>query len=165
MADAYKNSIVLVAIYVCIGERILWIRRGIAPQVGKWAIPGGYMEQGETPEQAACRELLEETCIRVEPDDLTLVSVSTLLHMAQTHLVFRCHLDSQPESQTTEEALELGWFAESELVWDDVAFPSVEPQVRQVYSWLASGRYGIRIGFVNEKGSHYKHYELARTPS
>ena len=162
MPPEYRNSIVLVASYVCLGDKILWIRRGIAPQIGKWAIPGGYMEQGETPEEAACRELREETHIEIAPDDMTLVSVSTLLHMAQTHLVFRCHLDSIPASRTTEEAIELAWFTESELDWSEVAFPSVEPQVRQMYDWLETGRYGIRIGFVDQQGSHYKHYELAR---
>ena len=40
-------------------------------------------------------------------------------------------------------------------------FPTVEPQVRQMYRWLRSGSYGIRIGFVDEDGSHYKHYPLA----
>lgn len=161
MAEEYKNSIVLVACYVCVADKILWIRRGIAPQIGRWALPGGYMEQGETPEEAACRELFEETQIKITADEMTLVSVSTLLHMAQTHLVFRCHLESFPAGQTSEEATELAWFGNDELPWNDVAFPSVEPQVRQMYSWLASGRYGIRIGFVNEAGSHYKHYELA----
>lgn len=36
----YRNSIVLVACYVCVGDKILWIRRGIAPQIDNWAIPG-----------------------------------------------------------------------------------------------------------------------------
>jgi len=159
--EKYENSIVLVATYVCVGDRMLWMRRGIAPQVGKWALPGGYMEKGETPEEAACRELLEETRIAVDPEDMMLVSVSTILHMTQTHLVFRCHLDSELQASETEEAIEFGWFNEDDMPWEEVAFPTVEPQVRQMYRWLQSGSYGIRIGFVDEDGSHYKHYPLA----
>ncbi|MGY8796152.1 MAG: NUDIX hydrolase, partial [Woeseiales bacterium] len=34
----YQNPLVLVASYVCVGTQILWIRRGIAPAVGKWAM-------------------------------------------------------------------------------------------------------------------------------
>jgi ADP-ribose pyrophosphatase YjhB (NUDIX family) len=93
----YQNPLVLVASYVCVGTQILWIRRGIAPAVGKWAMPGGFMENNETPEAAASRELMEETGIQVSVDDMTLVSVSSILNMAQTHLVFRCHLDQTPE--------------------------------------------------------------------
>ena len=62
----YQNQNVLVAVYVCVEDEILWIRRGIVPAVGLWAIPGGYMERGETPEKAVSRELLEETPPLVE---------------------------------------------------------------------------------------------------
>jgi ADP-ribose pyrophosphatase YjhB (NUDIX family) len=99
----YQTPNVLVATYVCVGESILWIKRGIPPAVGKWAMPGGYMESDETPEGGASRELCEETGIAVPADKMILVSVSSILHMAQTHLVFRCHLDRIPVTTRTEE--------------------------------------------------------------
>jgi 8-oxo-dGTP diphosphatase len=40
---------------------ILLVRRGRAPQAGRWSVPGGHVEPGETPEAAVLRELLEET--------------------------------------------------------------------------------------------------------
>ena len=43
----------------------------------------------------------------VDADAMTLVSVSSILHMAQTHLVFRCHLDDIPATTATGEAREL----------------------------------------------------------
>jgi len=156
----YQNPSVLVATYVCVGEEILWIRRGIAPAAGKWAMPGGYMENDETPEAAASRELREETGIDVDPEQMILVSVSSILHMAQTHLVFRCHLDERPRTMTTDEATEIGWFGDDNLPWDELAFASIEPHVRQVYRWLKSGRYGIRIGFIDESGSRYRNFPL-----
>jgi len=42
-------------------QRVLLVRRSIAPRKGEWCLPGGFMELGETPEAAALRELREET--------------------------------------------------------------------------------------------------------
>lgn len=47
---------------VCIKEAsVLLIRRGNAPMAGRWSVPGGRIEPGETAEEAALRELGEET--------------------------------------------------------------------------------------------------------
>lgn len=45
-------------------EEILLIKRGVAPGKGKWALPSGFIEQHEIPEQTAIRELEEETHIK-----------------------------------------------------------------------------------------------------
>lgn len=37
---------------------------------GVWALPGGKIEEGETPEEAAIREIMEETQINLNPDNL-----------------------------------------------------------------------------------------------
>jgi len=42
-------------------NRLLLVKRSIEPKKGYWCLPGGFMELGETPEQAALRELKEET--------------------------------------------------------------------------------------------------------
>jgi 8-oxo-dGTP diphosphatase len=48
-------------------HEVLLIRRGRAPMLGRWGLPGGGQELGETAEEAARRELLEETGLRVGP--------------------------------------------------------------------------------------------------
>lgn len=157
----YESPNVLVAVYVCVGDKILWIKRGTPPEIGKWAMPGGFMENDETPEAAACRELEEETGVAVNAESMTLVSVSSILHIAQTHLVFRCHLDKPPVTTCTEEAVECLWFDEDGLPWEDLAFPTIEPHVRQMYRWLRNSNFGIRVGFIDESGSQYRVYRLA----
>lgn len=49
---------------------ILLIQRGQAPGKGLWALPGGFLDQTETIEQCAIRELVEETNIKLQPEVL-----------------------------------------------------------------------------------------------
>jgi len=59
-------------IIACVGAvvfdaraRLLVIRRGQAPAIGQWTLPGGRVESGETAEQAIVREVREETGLQV----------------------------------------------------------------------------------------------------
>jgi 8-oxo-dGTP diphosphatase len=54
-------------------DRVLLIRRGKEPMRGRWLIPGGTVELGETLQEALVREVAEETGLRVEPRDVVLV--------------------------------------------------------------------------------------------
>lgn len=49
------------------GSRVLLVRRGKAPSLGKWSVPGGRLHLGETLEAAVIRETREETCLAVRP--------------------------------------------------------------------------------------------------
>lgn len=51
-------------------DRVALVKRGHAPLQGKWSIPGGVLEVGETLRKAAIREALEETGLTVEPGEL-----------------------------------------------------------------------------------------------
>lgn len=60
------RPIVGIGIVVIKDDSVLLVRRGKPPNVGAWTLPGGAQELGETTEQAARRELLEETALEVD---------------------------------------------------------------------------------------------------
>lgn len=63
----YGNPKPTVGTFVEHDGTFLILRRAHEPEKGQWNLPGGFMEQGETAEQTAIREVKEETGLDVEP--------------------------------------------------------------------------------------------------
>jgi mutator protein MutT len=59
-----------VGVVVVRNSRVLLVRRGQEPSKGLWSVPGGLIELGETIEEAARREVMEEAGIRVRIERL-----------------------------------------------------------------------------------------------
>ena len=57
---------VVAAVVADIDGKIVMMRRALEPGMGKWAVPGGYVDRGEVVEKAAMREVEEETGLKVE---------------------------------------------------------------------------------------------------
>ena len=60
----YRNPVPAAGVVVARAGEVLLVRRRYEPRAGAWGLPAGFMEYGETPEQCARRELLEETGLR-----------------------------------------------------------------------------------------------------
>ena len=71
----YANPIPAACCIVLRGDELLLVQRDVEPCKGEWSLPGGFLELGETAEEGALRELLEETQIRGR--DPRLVGIDT----------------------------------------------------------------------------------------
>jgi 8-oxo-dGTP diphosphatase len=101
-------------------ERVVLVKRGHAPLQGKWSIPGGVVEVGETLRAAATREAREETGLRVEPGELLGVFERVVLgeqERVRYHYVlidFLCR-KLAGELAAADDATEARWFGRGEL--------------------------------------------------
>lgn len=120
-------------------DSILLCRRATEPSVGSWALPGGFLNPGETPEQAARREALEEVGVAVELRSLVGLYPSWYLEgqwlVAATYLA-SCEGEPRPDGR---EVSEVGWFEMTRL--PEQMAPSHEEKVRQA---LSAGRSAAR---------------------
>jgi ADP-ribose pyrophosphatase YjhB (NUDIX family) len=124
----------------CVPEhegRILLCRRAIEPRRGYWTLPAGFMENGETTQEAARRESVEEALAEVEIGSL--LAVVHVLHADQVHVMFRARLP-RPEFGAGAESLEVRLCGEAEIPWHDLAFRSVDYALRR---YLEDRREGL----------------------
>jgi ADP-ribose pyrophosphatase YjhB (NUDIX family) len=133
---------VVVTCFVAWERRLLWVQRDIEPKRGLWAIPGGYLEGGETLAQGAARELHEEAGVLIPEQQLSLYMIGTLTFINQVYVGFRAVVDSN-YYQPGPESLACEFFSREECPWDQVAYPEVNATIEQVYDDLDSGQFGV----------------------
>lgn len=109
-------------VVVCVVEingKIVLVRRAIEPATGQWCIPGGYMEAGETGEEAAARECFEETGLKVKI--VSLIGAYAPCHdVNEIILVYKAAVVGGSIKPGDEES-EVGVFSQGELP-ADIAF-------------------------------------------
>lgn len=126
-------------------DQILLCRRAIEPRYGRWTVPAGFMENGETTEQAAARETLEEACAEVEITEL--YSVFSLPHISQVYLLFRGRL-RRPEFSPSPESLEVRLFRQEEIPWSEMAFQAVHQTLQRYFRDRARNAFSLHVGSI-----------------
>ena len=114
----YNPKPVAAAIPVTPDDKVILLRRGFDPGKDLWTFPGGFVDLGETVEQAAQREAQEE--IRATIELTRLVGVYSRPTDRVILIVFAATTADTP--QTTDEAPEVATFDRGELPWGELAF-------------------------------------------
>lgn len=141
----YQNPRIIVCSIPTWQNKVLLCKRAIEPRYGLWTLPGGFMENGESTQDAAVRETHEEACASIKVHDL--YSLYNVMHINQVHLFFRSSLLS-PEFAPGAESLEVALFSENEVPWQDLAFPAVASTLKHYFRDLSEGTFTLRLADV-----------------
>jgi ADP-ribose pyrophosphatase YjhB (NUDIX family) len=141
----YQNPKVVVGTVVASGGKILMCRRAIDPRRGFWTLPAGYLELGETLEEGAAREAMEEATAVIVIEGI--LGVFSVARIGQVQVIFRgCFADpARPAFAAGPESLEVALFPWDEIPWNEIAFPTVR---WALHAWneRRSGPLGIPAG-------------------
>ncbi|MCO8122696.1 NUDIX domain-containing protein [Stieleria sp. TO1_6] len=127
------------ALIVNPANELLLVRRARDPGKGQWGLPGGFVDQGETVEQALEREVLEETQLRLTNIDLMMTFPNQYDYHGVVSQVIDLFYLCQPE-QPLEIKLELSelddyaWTHPGDEYLDNMAFASNR---RAIEYWMA----------------------------
>jgi ADP-ribose pyrophosphatase YjhB (NUDIX family) len=124
-------------------DSILLCRRAIEPKFGLWTIPAGFMELGESTEEAAIRETFEEAHAEVELAGL--YAVLSLPNISQVYMIFRGRLKAL-DFKAGEESLAVQLFHRKAIPWDELAFPVVKDALRRYNEDVTRGQFLLHVG-------------------
>lgn len=136
----YENPLNVVGTIPVLGEAVLLCKRNIEPRKGKWTLPAGFMELGETLAEGAARETTEEAGAQFEMQGL--FSVLNVARVGQVHFFFRAQLTSD-QFAPGHETMEARLFEEHEIPWDDLAFRTVKETLKAFFADRLKGEFGM----------------------
>lgn len=113
-------------------NRLLLVKRSVSPKKGFWCLPGGFMELGETPEQAALRELFEETGLLGKSAMLLGVTANSSPQYHTVMMVGYLVKNYKGILKAGDDASEVAYFGYGKL--PAIAFESHIRFIRQYYS-------------------------------
>jgi ADP-ribose pyrophosphatase YjhB (NUDIX family) len=134
-----------------IDDRVLFCRRSIMPRYGKWTIPAGYLEKGETVEAGAMRETFEEAGARME--SLEPYGLYNLTFISQVYLIFRGRV-ADGNFCAGHESLEVRLFREEDVPWVDLAFPVIRVTLKSYFRDRPNKLFPFHINEIKSDSSN-----------
>ena len=142
---AYENPRIVVGSVVVADGRVLLCRRAIEPRRGYWTLPAGFLEYGETPEEGARREAMEEACADIVLDGI--LAVFSITRIGQVQIIFRARFAGagMPHFEPGPESLEVDLYAPDSIPRGAIAFPTVHWAL-DAWGRVGSGPLGAPAG-------------------
>jgi NAD+ diphosphatase len=113
---------------------VLFIRRAKEPERGKLALPGGFIEMGETAEVSLRREVSEEVGLTIGPLEYLCSAVNAYEYHSVTYPVldffFTAQVSQTAEPEALDDVAAISWLHPALVSPDQIAFPSVRAAVR-----------------------------------
>ncbi|MFY7905363.1 MAG: NUDIX hydrolase [Burkholderiaceae bacterium] len=134
----YENPLNVVGTVPVWQDQVLLCKRNIEPRWGKWTLPAGFMELGETTSQGAARETIEESGAQFEMG--ALFTVMSVPRVGQVHLYYRAQLTSS-RFAPGHETLEARLFHEEEIPWEELAFRTVRETLMRYFEDRRRGHF------------------------
>ena len=142
----YQNPNIVAGCIPVWKDRVLLCKRAIEPRYGLWTLPAGFMENGESTEQAAARETWEEACGKVT--DMALYGVFSIPHINQVYMMFRAQLAAD-DFRPGAESLDVRLHEEHEIPWNELAFPVVKLTLARYYEDMRRGSFPVHVEDVH----------------
>ncbi len=121
-----------------LGDKVLLCKRNIEPRKGKWTLPTGFMELGESASQGAAHKTIEEAGSQfIMKDFFTVMSVPSV---GQVRLYDLAHLTSD-QFDPSHETMKARLFSEAEIPWNELAFRTVKETLQRYFSDHKTGQF------------------------
>jgi 8-oxo-dGTP diphosphatase len=126
----FRDPKVAAAVLLSQNGGVLLIRRDVDPGRGLWALPAGFVEVGELPDEAAAREALEETGLHV-----TIGGLLSIQRMANPDkpgilLTYQGQVNGG-QLQANDDVSEARWFRAADIPWDELAFETTRKSLSE----------------------------------
>ena len=117
-------------------NEVLLVKRAIQPHLGKWDIPGGFLENGEDPIVGLKREAREELDVEIEPIKLITVYVDKYPYergdFYTLNLFYKTRITSGKIKLDAENS-DYHWFEQKDIPWSGLAFANTAIALRALY--------------------------------
>jgi len=128
-------------------------KRAIEPRYGFWTLPAGFMENGETLEQAASRESEEEANANLE--NIKLYTMISLPHINQIYIMYLAKLKDLNFSPG-DESLEVALFKEEDIPWDSLAFRTIDFTLKRYFEDRQKASFPIHTHTIEANNRYQK---------
>lgn len=125
-------------------DKVLLCKRAIEPRLGKWTLPAGFMENGESSLHGAVRETREEAGASVIVQQDSLYTLFNLPKINQVYMFFRAEL-ANLEFEAGLESMEVALLTEEEIPWKEIAFPVVKSTLEHYFEDRRRNQYPVRM--------------------